>query len=78
MKKLDHDILPYKKGNEWAEPDLEDAAGYMKRLYEDKMFYNELSQKAYHYVCKKLGMEAAEQVLCEQIARIREGISLGN
>ena len=78
MKKLDHDILPYKKGNEWAEPDLEDAAGYMKRLYEDKIFYNELSQKAYHYVCKKLGMEAAEQVLCEQIARIREGISLGN
>ena len=30
----------YKKGCRWAEPDVEEAAGYMRRLYEDPAYYD--------------------------------------
>jgi glycosyltransferase involved in cell wall biosynthesis len=38
MVPVPRDAYPYWFGQEWAEPDIEQAAGYMKRLYEDPAY----------------------------------------
>lgn len=43
---LDKAVGPYKKGTRWAEPDINDAAEYMKKLYYDKDFYEKLLNSA--------------------------------
>lgn len=50
-------IYPYKKENMWAEPNENEAALYMKKLYDDGQFRNSLVEKAY------AKMTAAENVL---------------
>ncbi len=37
---LQEDVGPYRKGNRWADADVGQAAGYMKRLSEDREFFN--------------------------------------
>ena len=44
---LDKDIPPYEKGNHWADPDIWQAAAYLRRLYEDRKYGLELSINAY-------------------------------
>ncbi len=38
MVPVPRDAYPYWDGQEWAEPDVEQAAGYMKRLYKDEEY----------------------------------------
>ncbi len=63
LTKLEKNIFPYKKGNRWAEPDLEEAAGYMRRLASDKAYYNDKAQRGYLRVQEKLGKEAAAMTM---------------
>ena len=37
---------PYLPGQMWAEPDLDHAAFFMKKLYTDKNYYSEISERA--------------------------------
>ncbi|MBQ4284030.1 MAG: glycosyltransferase [Lachnospira sp.] len=62
---------PYKKGSRWAEPNIDTAAGYMKRLVSDKVYYDDMAVKARAYVGEKLGMEAASKRVQERIEQIR-------
>ncbi|MEG2595897.1 MAG: glycosyltransferase [Ruthenibacterium sp.] len=41
---VDKDYGPYKKGCHWAEPNLDDAAEKMRRIVEDKEYYNQISK----------------------------------
>lgn len=36
---LQEDVGPYRKGNRWADADVGQAAGYMRRLWEDKEYF---------------------------------------
>lgn len=54
---LKEDIGPFKKGNRWADPDVDQAAEFMKRLFEDTEFYGDISDKAQEYITEKLGMQ---------------------
>ena len=72
MKKLEYDIGPYKKGQCWADPDLEQAAEYMKRLYEDKDFYIERTELGKQYVQNKLGKVPLINLLYEHLKELRE------
>ncbi len=47
---LAHDELPYKKGWLWAEADLQMAAGYMRKLYDDRSFGKMIGRKAQGYI----------------------------
>lgn len=58
---LDRDIGSFKKGNRWAEPDVEQAAGYMRKLYDEPEYCHTLSQKAEEYIRRHLSMELAIQ-----------------
>lgn len=41
------DIYPYKKAYLWADPDVDQAADYMKRLYDDEKFRHTIVENAY-------------------------------
>jgi len=60
----------YKVGQKWAEPNVDMAAEYMKKLYEDKIFYQQISSKAFSYLTEKLSMENAVKLLETRIDEI--------
>ena len=57
MVTLDKDIPPFKKGYRWAEADKDQAAGYMRRLFDDKGFYDIIRSNACAHVKEKLSVE---------------------
>lgn len=67
---LKEDILPFRKGYKWADPDINQAAEYMKKLYEDKEYYNEIKTKATEYVLDKLSMKRAVELVERRLAEI--------
>lgn len=69
---LEKDSPPYKKGSVWADPDVVQAAKYMRRLYLDKEYYAELKEKAQEYILDKLSMENAVNRLEERVKEIYE------
>ena len=72
LKTLEHDILPYRKGNRWADPDLEEAARYMKRLASDPAYYEAIAQKAYAHAVEKLGMDGVKPLVERRLREIRD------
>jgi hypothetical protein len=48
----------YQKGAHWAEPDTDDAARHMRRLYEDREYAGRLAAAAREHIGKALGMDA--------------------
>lgn len=46
ITEVKEDFGPYKKGWEWADPDIDQAAKYMVKLYKDKDYKIELGNKA--------------------------------
>lgn len=67
---LDRDIGSFKKGNRWAEPDVEQAAGYMRKLYDEPEYRHTLSQKAEEYIRQHLSMELAIQSIYVRVKDI--------
>lgn len=67
---LDKDMLPFKKGYKWAEADTDCAAGFMKRLVDDKEFYDIIKCNALEYVHSKLNMERSTGIVKERLDRI--------
>ncbi|MEN1989123.1 glycosyltransferase [Paenibacillus hubeiensis] len=47
---LKQDYGPYKTSQFWAEPDVEHASQYMRKLYEDRNFYEQISLKGEVYI----------------------------
>ncbi|MCR4999812.1 MAG: glycosyltransferase, partial [Lachnospiraceae bacterium] len=58
---LTRDIGPYQKGMHWAEPDVDQAAEYLRKLYQDEAFYGKLQQAARSFVQERLGLSAIQQ-----------------
>lgn len=64
------DMGPFKKGNHWADPDVSEAAGFMKKLYEDKDFYDRIAENAETYIRQKLSMEQATEIIKKRTSEI--------
>ena len=53
---VDYKLVPstlfdnHVEGHVWAEPDISQAAHYMKRLYNDSSYYQEIAAKAKQYI----------------------------
>ena len=69
---LEKDSPPYKRGSVWAEPDVDMAAGYMRKLYRDSDYYEHLKQEAQEYILQKLSMENAVGRLEKRVGEIYE------
>ena len=73
---LDKDIPPYKKGAKWADANIDEAASFMKRLRDDKEYYNNLSVKAKEYIENKLSADRVSGLIKKRISEIRETINI--
>ena len=60
----------YKKGYVWAEPDTEEAACYIRRLYDDPEYYRGILAEACKKVKEALGQEKIVQLLEEHLDSI--------
>lgn len=67
---INQDIGPYKAGNRWADPDINQAADYMVRLYKDEAYRNEIIQNGYRHIMETLGMEKPQKIVTGRIEEI--------
>ena len=74
MIEIDRDIPPYKKGYHWADADIAQAAGFMRRLYEDEEFYQNIADNAKRYVASRLNMERTTGIVKERLENIRKRV----
>lgn len=72
MVTLDRDLNPYKKGNCWAEPDVDEAAEYMKRLVDDPLYYKTIADRAEAHIQAKLGLETVTALVENRINAIKD------
>ena len=59
MVRLTQNIFPYKKGEQWADPDVEAAARFMRRLADDRAYWKQISDAGFAHVREKLGQDQA-------------------
>lgn len=67
---IEKDMPPFKAGNRWADANLDQAAEYMKKLYEDKEYYEMIRKNAKEYAKEKLGMDQAAGRIRERLKEI--------
>lgn len=74
---VDYDFIPinctswiYKNGARWADPDLNQAADYMKKLYTDKAYRQKLSTDAKEYISNKLSSDSSARLINNRIQEI--------
>jgi glycosyltransferase involved in cell wall biosynthesis len=67
---LEKDMSPYRKGAKWADANTDEAAEYMKRLLNDKNYYDSLSKKAKEFVETKLSMDNISELYIKRIHEI--------
>lgn len=67
---LDKDYGVFKKGNLWADPDVNHAAEHMRKLFEDKNFYSTISINAQNYIKDNLNLEKASNAIEHRINQI--------
>lgn len=70
LKKLTKSVWPYKEGNVWAEADITQAAGFMKRLFEDRGFYMDKKNRGRARIQEKLGVQEAVRRIQERMDEI--------
>jgi GT2 family glycosyltransferase/glycosyltransferase involved in cell wall biosynthesis len=73
---IDKDHGPYKKGNVWADPDLEHAAELMRTVYEDREYAERIGKKASHDIKTKLSPEATGRMIKSRLRKIAEEVGL--
>lgn len=67
---LEEDVGPYKKGNRWADADIEQAAEYMIRLAKDKSYYEGKVQQGQMHIKECLSMEKMSDKIKNRILEI--------
>lgn len=60
----------YTKGNKWAQPDVAQAAGYMRRLWEDQDYYKAIQEEAYRFITQTYSLEACARRIDQRIGEI--------
>lgn len=68
---IDEDHGPYKKGCHWAEPDVDEAARLMRRLAEDRGYYETIAQKGRETILEEFSPEAVGKRLRARLEEIQ-------
>ncbi len=67
---LEQDAGPYAQGTRWADPDLEQAARHMRRVYDDRALGARLGAQAASDIATQFGRQAVGAILQERVADI--------
>ena len=67
---IEKDHGPYEAGNRWADPDINQAAEYMRKLYEDTVFHRQIADSAKAHINEMLAPARAAALIRERIAEI--------
>lgn len=70
LVEVDQDYVVYKKGQIWAEPDVDDCARYMKRLFEDPAYYEAVAKAGRSTILEKYSAESASKAIQERLKEI--------
>lgn len=73
LVELEHAIGPYKKGSRWAEPDINQAAKYMKQMYEDRDLKVSKEINAKNHIQKNLNVSCVGEILKGYLSNIIKG-----
>lgn len=71
---IEQDMPPFKAGNRWAEPDIGQAAEYMKKLYKNKEFYQKTAENAKTYIKEELSMKRVSDRMEKRLEEIYRGL----
>lgn len=63
---------PYEKGNRWMDADVDEAADYLRRLYEDKSYYEQIRTGGRELIREQLNYEVAGRIIKEEMEHIRK------
>lgn len=72
LVKIKEDVGPYKKGNLWAEPDINHAAKLMDYVFENQEVAREVGRRAKEYVEKNYNWQTLAGNLLDRIKIIQE------
>ncbi len=64
-------VWAHKKAYTWAEPDIDEAAAYMKKLYEDNAYKQKIADNAKSYIKDKLSLEMAAKKIKDAVVKLR-------
>ena len=67
---LEHDAGPYLQGTHWADPDLDQAANQMRRVYDDQDLGRRLGEQAARDIASQFGREAVGAILRDRVGDI--------
>lgn len=70
MVSLNRQLGPYPKGSRWADADIEQAAGYMKKLYYDRAYYYAICEEAKQSIRQQLNSKTVGQIIRQQLGKI--------
>jgi glycosyltransferase involved in cell wall biosynthesis len=68
MVELEKDYPPFRKGYHWAEADSTKASEYMRKLFDDREFYDIMKCNAQDKVHEKLSMKQATSVVRDRFS----------
>ena len=55
---------------QWAEPDVQQAAGFLKRLRDEPEYYKEKAEKGKAFIEERLSMKACAEAIKERMSQI--------
>lgn len=67
---LADDIPPYHRGNHWAQPNEQQAAQWMRKLYDDQQFAKRIALNAKEYMGLHMTTKCAAQRMKERLGRL--------
>ena len=74
LVKLDRDYGPYKAGQHWAEPDLNQAAGWMKRMVAEPELARNIGCKGRETIRSQFSPPAVGKIIKTRLEEIRSGL----
>lgn len=67
---IDQDFGPYQKGGNWAEPDIEHAAKLMRKLVDEKEFYNRIAENGQRHIREYFSPLAVSKIAKDRLTQI--------
>jgi glycosyltransferase involved in cell wall biosynthesis len=74
LVQLERDYGPYKAGQQWAEPDLDQAADWMKRIVAEPELARELGRKGQETIKTQFSPPAVAGIIKARLEEIRSGL----